>query len=46
MLMKCEKARSTGKKGLNLNYAYEMRDVKFADTKVKKIRSNEFFGKR
>ena len=37
---------SAGEKGLNLNYAYEMRDVKFADTKRKKIRSNEFFGKR
>ena len=39
-----------GEKGLSLNYAYEMRDVKFADTiadkRKKKIRSNEFFGKR
>ena len=26
--------------------AYEMRDVKFADSMGKKIRSNEFFGKR
>ena len=44
---KCDvKIVSAGEKGLNLNYAYEMRDVKFADTKGKKIRSNEFFGKR
>ena len=26
----------TGEKGLNLNYAYEMRDVKFADSIRKK----------